>query len=413
MIERYFAPCPRGLEPPLAAELDALHARDVQPAEGGVAFAGDLALAYRANLESRLASRVLWRVGGFSYRDERDVYEGVQAIDWPRHFESRRTLRVDVAASTRRAAPRVDAAPGGQRSGAAPSVGRPRSRSPLASLEFATLRVKDAVCDRFRAERGVRPSVDKRAPDVRVHVHLTEREASVYLDTSGEPLFKRGYRRESEEAPLRENLAAGLLALAQWTPGQPLLDPMCGSGTIAIEAALIAADRAPGIGRTFGFQKLAWYDGPTWQRIRQAARDRIRAAPATASIVASDVARAALARTAGNLRAAHVDAFVSVEEADVLTRAAPAASGLLLANPPYGVRLAEANALEAFYPRLGDALKRRFTGWTAGIFTGDLRLARLIGLKPARRIPLWNGAIECRLFVFPLVAGSMRGPMLK
>ena len=385
MTERFFAPCPRGLEPPLAAELEALRARDVQPADGGVAFAGDLALAYRANLESRLASRVLWRVGGFSCRDERELYEHVHAIDWTRHFEPRRTLRVDVAAT----------------------------RSPLASLEFATLRVKDAVCDRFRAERGVRPSVDKRAPDVRVHVHLREREASVYLDTSGEPLFKRGYRRDAEEAPLRENLAAGLLALAQWAPGQPLLDPMCGSGTIAIEAALIAADRAPGLGRTFGFQKLAWYDGPAWQRIRQAARDRIRAAPAAASIVASDVARAAVAHTAVNLRAAQVESFVRVEEADVLTRAAPAARGLLLANPPYGVRLAEAKALEAFYPRLGDALKRRFSGWTAGLLSGDLRLAKLIGLKAARRIPLWNGAIECRLFLFPLVAGSARGAMLK
>jgi putative N6-adenine-specific DNA methylase len=385
MTQRYFAPCPRGLEASLGAELAALGAHDVQPVDGGVAFAGDLALAYRANLESRLASRVLWRVGGFPYRDERELYERVHAIDWTRHFEPRRTLRVDVAAT----------------------------RSPLPSLEFATLRVKDAVCDRFRADRGMRPSVDKRAPDVRVHVHLTEREASVYLDTSGEPLFKRGYRRDSEEAPLRENLAAGLLALARWTPGQPLLDPMCGSGTIAIEAALIAAERAPGIGRTFGFQKLAWYDGPTWQRIRQAARDRIRSAPATPWIGASDVARAALARTAANLRAAHVEPFVRVEEADVLTRAAPAASGLLLANPPYGVRLAEAQALEAFYPRLGDALKRRFGGWTAGLFSGDLRLAKLIGLKPARRIPLWNGAIECRLFLFPLVAGSARGAMLE
>jgi putative N6-adenine-specific DNA methylase len=385
MSERYFAPCPRGLEPPLAAELDALRARDVQPVAGGVAFGGDLALAYRANLESRLASRVLWRVGGFPCRDERTLYERVRAIDWTRHFEPGRTLRVDVAAT----------------------------RSPLPSLEFATLRVKDAVCDRFRAERGVRPSVDKRAPDVRVHVHLTEREASVYLDTSGEPLFKRGYRRDAEEAPLRENLAAGLLALAQWTPGQPLLDPMCGGGTIAIEAALIAADRAPGIGRTFGFQKLAWYDGPTWQRIRQAARDRVRAAPAAATIVASDAALAAVEHTAANLRAAHVEAFVHVEQADVLTRGAPAASGLLLANPPYGVRMAEAKALEAFYPRLGDALKRRFTGWTAGLFSGDLRLAQSIGLRPARRIPLWNGALECRLFLFPLVAGSARGAMLK
>jgi len=412
MAERFFAPCPRGLEPPLAAELEALRARDVQSVDGGVAFAGELALAYRANLESRIASRVLWRVDGFSCRDERELYDRVYAIDWSRHFEPRRTLRVDVAASTRRAVPSVESPPGGRRSGAAARVGRTQSSSPLASLEFATLRVKDAVCDRFRAERGVRPSVDKRAPDVRVHVHLREREASVYLDTSGEPLFKRGYRRDAEEAPLRENLAAGLLALAQWKPGQPLLDPMCGSGTIAIEAALIAADRAPGLGRTFGFQKLTWYDGPTWQRIRQAARDRIRAAPA-ASIVASDVARAAVAHTRANLRAAQVESFVLVEEADVLTRDAPAAGGLLLANPPYGVRLAEAKALEAFYPRLGDALKRRFSGWTAGLLSGDLRLAKLIGLKPARRIPLWNGAIECRLFLFPLVAGSARGAMLK
>jgi putative N6-adenine-specific DNA methylase len=385
MTERYFAPCPRGLEQALAAELEALQAADVRAAEGGVAFAGDLALAYRANLESGLASRILWRVGAFAYRDERDLYANVHAIDWSRYFKPERTLRVDIAST----------------------------RSPLQSLAFATLRVKDAVCDRFRDERGVRPSIDKRAPDVRVHAHLTERDATVYLDTSGEPLFKRGYRRDAEEAPLRENLAAGLLALAQWTPGQPLLDPMCGSGTLATEAALIAADRAPGIGRTFGFQKLAWYDGPAWQRIRQAARDRIRAAPATVSIVASDVARAALSHASANLRAAQVDAFVRVEEADVLTRAAPAASGLLLANPPYGVRLAEAKALEGFYPRLGDALKQRFAGWTAGLFTGDLRLARLIGLKPFARTPLWNGAIECRLYLFRIVEGSMRDRVVK
>jgi putative N6-adenine-specific DNA methylase len=381
MTERFFAPCPRGLEHALAAELAALDAADVAATDGGVAFAGAIDLAYRANLESRIASRILWRVGGFPYRDEHDLYERVRALDWPRHFRPERTLRVDVAAT----------------------------RSPLASLEFATLRVKDAVCDRFRADRGVRPSVDKRAPDVRVHAHLAARDATLYLDTSGEPLFKRGYRRDTDEAPLRENLAAGLLALARWSPGVPLLDPMCGSGTIAAEAALIAADRAPGIKRTFAFQKLAWYDGPTWQRTRQKARDRIRAAPAGPSIFASDNAQAALARASANLRAAEVDAFVRVERADVLTRPAPAPAGLLLANPPYGVRLAEAHELEAFYPRLGDALKRRFGGWTAGLFTGDLRLAKLIGLVPQKRTPLWNGAIECRLFVFTIVEGSMRG----
>jgi len=304
----------------------------------------------------------------------------VHAIDWTLHFEPRRTLRVDVAAT----------------------------RSPLTSLEFATLRTKDAVCDRFRDECGTRPSIDKRTPDVRVHAYLTEREATIYLDTSGEPLFKRGYRRDAEDAPLRENLAAGLLALAQWNPALPLLDPMCGSGTIVAEAAQIAACRAPGLGRTFGFQKLAWYDGPTWQRIRQRALDRVGETPHAISLFASDIAPAAVARTASTLRAAHVDAFVRVEAADVLARFAPAPEGLLLANPPYGVRLADTRQLATFYPRLGDALKRHFTGWTAGFFTGDPRLAKLIGLKPDRRIPLWNGAIECRLFLFRIVEGAMR-----
>ena len=380
MPEKYFAPCPRGLEAPLADEIATLGAQDIAPADGGVGFAGELTLALHANLESRLASRILWRVGGGGYRNERDLYDVVQAIDWPRHFDAKRTLRVDVAAT----------------------------RSPLTSLEFATLRTKDAVCDRQRAATGIRPSVDKRAPDVRVHVHLTEREATVYLDTSGEPLFKRGYRRDTDDAPLRENLAAGLLALAQWSPGQALLDPMCGSGTIAVEAALVAADRAPGLARTFAFQKLAWYDGPAWQRIKQAARDRTREAPTAASIVASDKAAGAVAKTQANARNAKIDAFLRIEQADVLARAAPAASGVLIANPPYGVRLEEADAMGAFYPRLGDALKRRFAGWTAYFLTGDLRLAKLIGLKPARRTPLWNGAIECRLLAFPLIEGSMR-----
>jgi len=380
MSERFFASCPRGLEAPLGSELAAIGATDVAATEGGVAFAGDLGLAYRANLETRIASRVLWRVGGGAYRDERDLYELVRSIDWARHFAPTRTLRVDVAAT----------------------------RSPLTSLEFATLRTKDAVCDRMRADHGVRPSIDKRSPDVRVHLHLTDRDASIYVDTSGEPLFKRGYRRDADEAPLRENLAAGILALAQWQPAIPLLDPMCGSGTIVAEAAQIAANRAPGLMRTFGFQKLSWYDGPTWQRIKQAARDRIRLPSGAPAIFASDMADAAVALTRTTLRSAQVDAFVDVTRGDVLTRAAPAASGALIANPPYGVRLAEVNALAAFYPRLGDALKQNFAGWTVNLLTGDLRLAKLIGLKPDRRTPLWNGAIECRLFAFRIVAGAMR-----
>ena len=375
--ERFFAPCPRGLEAALAAELSALDALEVAPTDGGVAFGGALDLVYRANLESRLASRVLWRVGNGPYRNENELYALVNRIDWPEHFESKRTLRVDVAAT----------------------------RSPLASLEFATLKVKDAVCDRFRAARGVRPSVDKRRPDVRVHAFLTDRDATIYLDTSGEALFKRGYRRDAEGAPLRENLAAGLIALAKWMPGTPLVDPMCGSGTIAIEAAMIAADRAPGLARTFGFQKLAWFDGPTWQRIRQRAHDRVRGDPSTVEIVASDIDGDALAQARTNAAKAGVAGWIRIEQADVLERPAPAPSGILLANPPYGVRLASDAALAAFYPRLGDALKQHFAGWDAYLLTGDARLAKLIGLKPTQRTPLWNGAIECRLYRFPIVAG--------
>ncbi len=355
-------------------------AADVAVTDGGVAFAGDLRLALVANLESRLASRILWRVGGGAYRDERDVYAIVHAIAWHRLFNAERTIRVDVAAT----------------------------RSPLASLEFATLKVKDAICDRFRAERGTRPSVDKRAADVRVNVYLTDRDAIIYVDTSGEPLFKRGYRREGVEAPLRENLAAGLLALAGWTPEQSLLDPMCGSGTIVVEAALIAADRAPGLKRSFGFQRLAWYDGPTWQRLKQAARDRVQRPRDRTTIFASDIDTAAISKALSHLDAADLRGFVVVERADVLTCGAPADSGVLLTNPPYGVRLDDQRKLAAFYPRVGDALKKHFAGWTAYLFSADLRLPKLIGLKVTARTPLYNGALECRLFRIPLVAGSLR-----
>ena len=377
MIERYFAPCPRGLEAPLAAELTALEAQYVAPADGGVSFSGERALAYRANLESRLASRILWQVAHGRCRNESELYVLAKSVDWSTHFNVDRTIRVDVAATN----------------------------SPLQSLEFATLKVKDAVCDRFRDAAGKRPSVAKLRPDVRVHAFLTEREATLYLDTSGEALFKRGYRRDADGAPLRENLAAGLIALSGWTPDQPLLDPMCGSGTIAIEAALIAADRAPGLARIFGFQKLAWFDGPTWQRLRQRAHDRVRPAPGSTEIFASDTAAAALGHCRSNAAMAGVSGWIDVGEADVLERAAPRDHGILIANPPYGVRLGVDAALAAFYPRLGDALKQRFPGWTACLLTGDLRLAKLIGLKPSKKTPLFNGNIDCRLFRFEIVAG--------
>ena len=379
-MERFFAPCPRGLEAALGEELAGLQAAETRITEGGVAFAGPLELAYHVNLQSRLASRVLWQVGIGSYRDERDIYRLTQDIDWPRYFRAERTLRVDVAAT----------------------------RSPLKSLEFATLTIKDAVCDRHRSAAGVRPSVSKEHPDVRVHAYLSATEATLYLDTSGEPLFKRGYRRERTEAPLRENLAAGLLRLAGWRPGVPLHDPMCGTGTIAIEGALMALDIAPGVRRTFGFQKLSWYDGPTWQRIKQAAQRRAKP-PGPANIHASDNDAMAIARCETSAAAAGVSGAIVVDCDDVLTRKPPAATGgVIVTNPPYGARLADSAALAAFYPRLGDALKQRFAGWSAFLLSGDPRLPKLIGLKASRRTPLYNGALECRLYEYRLMKGPLR-----
>ncbi|MEO8165119.1 MAG: class I SAM-dependent RNA methyltransferase, partial [Betaproteobacteria bacterium] len=240
---RFFAPCPRGLEAVLAEELSALGAAAIATTEGGVGFAGALPLAYAANLHSRIASRILWQVGSGRYRTEEDIYRGTNAFDWPQWFDGAQTIRVNVAAV----------------------------RSPLNSLDFITLRIKDAVCDRFRAQSGVRPNVDTAQPDVRIHAFLETDRFTLYLDTSGEPLFKRGARQSAGEAPLRENLAAGILKLAGWTPALTLLDPMCGSGTFLIEAMQMARGIAPGARRAFAFEKLRDFDAAAWAAIMSAA----------------------------------------------------------------------------------------------------------------------------------------------
>src|ERR1700694_1906466 len=243
-MEQFFATCPRGLEGALKDELAGFGAHNVSEVAGGVRFAGEFALCYRVNLESRVASRVLWQGGHGEYRSEQDIYEATRALAWPSWFSVEQSIRVDVSAI----------------------------RAPVKSLEFVTLRVKDAVCDSYRAATGRRPDVDTRVPDVRIHAFLTASELILYIDTSGDPLFKRGYRKSAGEGALRENLAAGILRLASWQPGTPLLDPMCGSGTFLCEAALIAIDRAPGLDRGFGFEKLVMYDAEVWKRLRDAAR---------------------------------------------------------------------------------------------------------------------------------------------
>ena len=379
MSETFFSPCPRGLEPMLAEELVALGAGAVEPTHGGVAFSGDWRACYRANLESRLATRVLWRVARGRYRSEEDLYRLAYGVTWAKWFTPDDTIRVHVTAQ----------------------------HSPLKSLEFVTLRIKDAVCDHFRTVTGRRPSVDTANPAVRIHVFLTREEVTLYLDTSGEPLYKRGFKRAAVEAPLKENLAAGILRIAGWQPHEPLIDPMCGSGTFLIEAAHIALDIAPGLGRRFGFERFRHLDRAAWAAVRQAAEAR-RQAPRALPLFGSDIVADQVGRTRVNLQAAGVEACVTLDRADLLTRQAPAEQGVLVCNPPYGVRIGELEALAAFYPQLGDALKQRWSGWRCSFLSADTALPKLIGLKASRRTPLFNGALECRVYEFRMVAGSMR-----
>ena len=381
MTTTFFAPCPLGLEALLQDELGQLGAQAVVATSGGVEFSGPFELCYKANLESRIASRVLWRVFNGRYRSEQDLYRAAYDLPWPDWFPARQTIKVKVSAQ----------------------------QCPLKSLEFVTLKIKDAVCDRFRASTGSRPSVDTRKPDLRIDAFLDRTGVTLYLDTSGEALFKRGWRRVSAEAPLRENLAAGILRLSRWNGNgaQALLDPMCGGGTIILEAALMALNISPGVGRSFAFEKLSHFDERAWRALCRASRARERPRLPLA-IHGSDLDGAALNAARANLEAAGLSEVVTLEQADVLEITPPADEGVLVMNPPYGVRAGDPVELSAFYPRLGDRLKRHFVGWRAYLFTTDMRLPTLIRLSATRRTPLFNGALECRLFEFKLVRGGMR-----
>lgn len=375
----FFAPCPRGLEATLAAELTSLNAAEVKTTDGGVHFMGSFETAYRVNLWSRIASRILWRVGTSTYRNEEDIYDTAHALHWDKWFDVSRTIRVKVTAI----------------------------KCPLKSLEFITLRIKDAVCDKFRAARGARPSVDTREPDMRIHAFLEENRMTLYLDTSGDALYKRGLRQHANIAPLRENLAAGILHLAGWRPGTPLLDPMCGSGTFLMEAAQMALNIAPGMGRHFAFEKLRNFDASLWTRMRDEAASL--QLPATAlPIYGSDLHGYELKAARHNLEHAGLADAVALKQANVLEISAPADHGVLVMNLPYGERMGEIEELHELYPKLGDVLKKKFSGWNAYLFTADFALAKLIRLSVSRRIPLFNGAIECRLFEYRIVAGGNR-----
>lgn len=434
-----FLPCAAGVEDLLASEVHALtgaQGRDLLSHRGGVRVRASWRDALRLNLHSRLAQRVLVQLAHAPYRSERDLYELASGVPWEHWFTPRQSFKIELTAQ----------------------------HSPLQSLNFAALKIKDAVADRFRARAGgVRPDVDTRHPDVRIHAHLTTDTATLYIDTSGEPLFKRGWRVDKGDAPLKETLAAAMLAACGWwhpeaaaaadpddpaapgdaggcAAGVPLYDPCCGSGTIVIEAAQIACGIAAGSQRRFAFEKMLPFQSHVWQGLQDEARAAEHAP--RAPVFGSDVAHRMVDFAQRNAERARVAHAVQLRGGDALQRMPPCeAPGVLLLNPPYGERIAVAGVAGAraggiagagagagahvprfgareaahtddgggdFFARLASHWKHHYPGWTAWLLTPDLKLPARMRLKESRRVPLWNGPLECRLFRFDLVRGAVR-----
>jgi putative N6-adenine-specific DNA methylase len=379
MNQTFFATCPRGLEALLVNELQSSGANNIKQTDGGVSFLGDVGLCYYINLHSRIATRVLWQVTRGKYETEEDLFQAAYKVNWPHWFDVKHDFMVKVTGV----------------------------KCPLKSLEFATLKIKDAICDKFRLLVGSRPYIDTKKPAVRIHAYLTEQDYILYIDTSGDALYQRGNRKASIEAPLRENLAAGVLQLTGWQAGQPLLDPMCGSGTFLLEAVMMALNIAPGLNRSFGFERLKNFESDTWKKVKNAAQKMVK--PVTfQKIYGSDIDLRAVRIAKRNLEEAGFLEAVQLSQFDV-TEVPPAADhGVLVANPPYGVRIGEDEDLAVLYPKLGEALKRKFAGWNAYFLTNDLRMPKLMRLSPSKKTPLFNGPLACRLFEIKMVAGSNR-----
>jgi putative N6-adenine-specific DNA methylase len=354
---------------------------------GGVHASGELTDSYRINLHSRIASRVLMRMAVGGYKNENDIYDLVLEQPWEEWFSYDHTIRVDLTAV----------------------------KSPLKSLEFTTLKIKDAICDRFLDQYKKRPSVDTKEPDMRIFGFVDARQFIVYLDTSGEALFKRGWRTETGDAPLRENLAAGLLRVSGWKPGMPLFDPMCGSGTILCEAAQMVQGVPPGARRRFAFEKFHDFDAAPWQEMKAAIKPN--PLPAEPTIFGSDISGDMVAMARHNLRSAGIMFEVPLKQIEAQQVQAPGTEpGILLTNPPYGERIGvrgdstvpQDEMANSFYADFSSTLKQRFAGWTVYLFTADLGVPKLLRLKESRKTPFFNGALECRLFRFDMVAGFNR-----
>lgn len=369
---RYFATCARGIEPVLAEELRGLGAFDVKPGRGGVHFHGDRSLLYRANLWLRTAIRVLMPILEAPVTSPDELYDAVKSLDWSEYMTPEHTLAVDCNVRD----------------------------SHITHSKYAALRTKDAICDQFLERVGKRPSVDVEEPMVGLNLHIYRDDAVLSLESSGESLHKRGYRPILTKAPLNEALAAALILLTGWKPDVPFVDPLCGSGVLPIEAAWLALQRPPGLTRKrFGFQGWMDFDVKLWTAIRDEARHGVRK-QLDAVILGSDIRRDAIASARTNARAAGIGHLLRFDVKDVRDFQPPdGPPGVILCNPPYGERIGEEKELKPLYQALGEVFQS-CPGWSCFVFTGNATLARHIGLKPAERVPLFNGKIPCQLLKY-------------
>ena len=441
-----FLPCAAGVEDFLAQEVHEitdLQGDDLRVMRGGVNLRSSWRDAMRLNLYSRLCQRVLVQLHVGDYRNEQDLYEAASNVAWEIWFTPKESFKIEITAQ----------------------------HSPLQSLNFAALKIKDAIADRFRFKTGIRPDVNTQWPDARIYAHLTTDTVTIYIDTSGEPLFKRGWRQDTGEAPLKETLAAAMIAASGWADSiyeesddsnaepnsdpqfAPFYDPCCGSGTIAIEAAQIACNIAPGSTRRFGFEKLLPYQPHVWDAIKNEAAQAVLmpAERENIQIFGSDVSFRMVDFATRNAERAGVADVVQFRGGDALQRMPPCdndkKNGIMIVNPPYGDRIGisgvagqnarrsggrenaqqdedadqprfgqretaqtENAGLEGseFFPQLATHWKKNYAGWTAYMLTPDMKLPTKMRLKESRRVPMWNGPIECRLFRFDMVAGSAR-----
>ncbi len=371
---QFFATVARGLEDLAAKELATLGAKNIVPEFCGVSFSGDRTLLYRVNLWARLPFRVLMRVGTVHCRDGAELHRHVMALDWEPYLTPRQTFAVTATGKNRA----------------------------LNHTHFTALQVKNAIVDQQRDRYQQRSNIDPDMPDVRINIHIHENQATLSLDSSGSSLHRRGYRPAVGKAPLKESLAAALIYFSEWQPTQAFCDPLCGSGTLPLEAALMGLNVAPGLFRDrFGFETWLDFDAELWASLKAAAIAEQRSA-LTVPIVGCDRDQATIIQARSNAKACGVAPHLRLLEMDLVDVEAPAESGILLCNPPYGERLGHGEDLRAFYKLLGDVLKQRFKGWTAFVLSGNKALAQSIGLKSSRRFPVLNGSLPCQLLKYEL-----------